>query len=170
MSAQSQVTVDISQALEVVQKMAHKLGGGLEYAWAGNAVSNEIAAVWRDMFKGQNKWQPLSHTTMMARSRRVGYYSRTPATSGVGTLVWTGTLRESLGNPRGAGKGNSYMRFTPRELEQGTTLPYAAKHDLGIGVPRRSLTDLTAEHEKRIGNAFTAFILGATTSASAVRA
>ena len=139
--------------------MAQRIDGGLSYAWAGNAVSNEIAAVFRDIFKGQNKWQPLSHSTMQARARRVGYYSRTPARSGVGTLVWTGTLRESLGNPRGAGKANSYIRFTPRELEQGTTLPYAAKHHHGIGVPKRSLTDLTEEHEKRIGNAFTAFVL-----------
>jgi len=152
------VTVDIREALGMVQGIAKKIGGGLSSSWAGPAVSNEIAAVFRDMFKGQNKWQPLSATTMMARARRMGYYRQTPTTSGVGTLVWTGRLRDSLGNPRGA-HGDSFISFAPTRLEQGTTVPYAAKHHRGIGVPRRSLTDLTKEHEQRILNAFTAFIL-----------
>ena len=73
-------------------------------------------------------WKPLAPSTMLARSKGWGYYSKNPQQRGK-TLVWTGNLRKSFKSKLG--------RF---KLTIKNTADYFRKHQLGEGkTPKRPI-------------------------------
>lgn len=58
----------------------------------------------------------------------------------------TGRLFDSLAKPRGAGR---VFDARPDGFAYGTSVPYAKKHQQGLGVPRRRVIDPTQDQQQR---------------------
>lgn len=163
MAIKIEAEIDTDAVLQQIEGLAERVGGGLGADFAGPAVSFEIAAIEREWFEtqGLGTWPPLAPSTVRARGHRWGSYRRPPA-SGVGPtgpiLKWTGRLAESLGDPRGRGAPDAFIRMNPFELEQGTLVPYAIYHQqAGIRQPVKELTD---RDEARLAAVFGEFVEG----------
>jgi hypothetical protein len=100
----------------------------------------QVGLDWQDEFTANfvgeggvyGGWAPLAPSTV-AEKARLGY--------GGGTLVRTGALMDSM-TRRGAG-GNVF-NVTPRSLEVGTNIPYAAYHQQGTyKMPARHIIGLS---------------------------
>lgn len=89
------------------------------------------------IFKGQGSslqnapaWRGLSSRTLLARTKRWGYYKKAP--NGPGILRWTGNLQES-----------KEMKATNDYGQLAFTAPYAKFHQDGSGkLPKRAMIDL----------------------------
>src|SRR3990170_308559 len=88
------------------------------------------------------RWAPLSAATLKRRG------------AGARILRDTGLLMTSIGRP----SGNGIFSLKPFELRVGTNVPYAAKHQLGIGVPKREFLLLLPEDAEKIVKVFTEHI------------
>lgn len=163
MAIKIEAEIDTDAVLQQIEGLAERVGGGLGADFAGPAISFEIAAIEREWFEDQGGglWPPLAPSTVRARGRRWGYYRRQPAAGASATgpaLVWTGRLKESLGDPRGRGAPDAFIRMAPEELEQGTLVPYAAFHQRqGL---REPVKPLTGSDEARLAAVFQEFVLG----------
>ena len=158
------IDLDTRSVLQDLGELADRVGGGLGADFAGPAVSMEIAAIEREWFasQGEGSWPPLAASTLVARANRSGYYASAPA-AGVGAtgpiLVWSGRLRESLGDPRGRGAPDAFIKMSPDELEQGTLVPYALYHQgPGARTRRDPVKELTPEDEERLVQAMLRFV------------
>lgn len=75
-------------------------------------------------------WRGLSSRTLLARTKRWGYYKKAP--NGPGILRWTGTLQE-----------DKEITVTNQFGQLAFTAPYAYYHQQGAGrLPKRAMLDL----------------------------
>jgi len=89
-------------------------------------------------FEGRVKWQELSPA--YARWKTQHYPGRK-------ILELTGRLRASLTNKGGP---DNVLQITPTMLAVGTVVPYAIRHQLGLGnLPMRKIIELTADQKLR---------------------
>lgn len=163
MPIRMEMELDTAAVLQEIEGLAERVGGGLGADFAGPAISMEIAAIEREWFEtqGGGTWPPLAPSTVRARARRWGYYRKQPA-AGVGPtgpiLTWSGRLAESLGDPRGRGAPDAFIRMAPTELEQGTLVPYAIYHQrTGLRQPVKELTNVD---QARLMAVFESFVGG----------
>lgn len=101
------------------------------------------------------KWKRLSPATIAARRKGPG-----PGMPRI--LQDTGTLRASVTAVRGKGKGagKGIWKLSKAQLIIGTRVEYAAKHQLGKGVPKRPFLLFQREDVKKIGIIFLRYTTG----------
>ena len=154
------VDLDSGALLSELRRVNDAIEGGMGADWAGPAVAREVAAIEAEYFEsnGGGKWPPLSAGTQAARAGRSGYYANAPAagvTSAGPVLVWTGTLRESLTNPFGAGSINAIVEMHPDRVVVGTRVPWA-KHHVNTRPP---IKEFDNEDIERVSKVFERFLL-----------
>jgi phage gpG-like protein len=88
--------------------------------------------------RGRGAWPPLAASTR-ARKAAEGLDPR--------ILHASDTLYRSLTSPRAAGQIDDRK---PTEFRFGTTVPYAVFHDVGKGLPRRELIELTPSERREV--------------------
>ena len=92
-------------------------------------------------------WQDLAPTTLMARSRRTGYYANSPIETNK-TLIWTGRLKSSFI------KAVESMKCTI-----SNTADYFKYHQTGGGrLPMRKIMTITKEMSIIVSTAFKNYI------------
>jgi phage gpG-like protein len=99
---------------------------------------------------GAGTWQGLADSTRQ-RKAAMGQDPR--------ILRATGALYKSLTAPRAS---NQVDERKPDALRFGTSVPYAAFHDTGRGVPRRQLIDLTGAERRAIEDEIAKYVASET--------
>lgn len=97
--------------------------------------------------KGAGTWKPLADSTRRNKAER----NHDPR-----ILRATNALYKSLTAPRASGQIDERDRTD--QWRFGTSVPYAAFHDTGRGVPKRKLIDLTGTERKAIDDEIGKFI------------
>lgn len=161
MPVQVKVSIDTESVLNQIEGLSDRIRGGLGPDWGGPAISMELARIEREWFEseGEGTWPPLSPATIAARAARYGYYAQPPA-AGVSAvspiLQWTRRLAESLGDPRGRGSADAFIRMSDTVLEQGTLVPYALYHQARGRPPVKPLNE---QDEARLIAVFEQYVL-----------
>jgi phage gpG-like protein len=145
----------VSLQVEVTQKGAgkaalnlHRLGErARQNRPAARKVDRVIARSEKDRFAKEGPGWPDLAASTRARKEREGLPTE--------ILRASGALYRSLTE----GGSDHVDTWTPDEFRFGTEVPYAVYHDVGQGVPKRKLIELTVSDRRRITEAIADWVV-----------